>query len=122
LNVGGAVWDAVSPLLNPFAWVPVCGLIAHYNDRAGASTGPDRLPMLIRNVLSKSLTTRGFIQRKFVDQRPDFYRQAGEWIAQGKLRYREDVVDGIENAPAAFIDLLRGRNFGKLIVRVSENL
>jgi len=120
-NVGGAVWDAVFPLLNPFARVPVCGLIAHYNDRPGAAGPRDRLPTLMRDVLSKSLTIRGFIQREFADQRPDFYRQAAEWIADGRLRYREDVVDGLENAPSAFIDLLRGRNFGKLIVRISAD-
>lgn len=120
-NVGGAVWDAVFPLLNTFARVPVCGLIAHYNDRADAAGPRDRLPTLMRDVLSKSLSIRGFIQREFADQRPDFYRQAAEWIADGRLRYREDVVDGLENAPSAFIDLLRGRNFGKLIVRVSAD-
>ncbi|MDQ1159011.1 NADPH-dependent curcumin reductase CurA [Sphingomonas sp. SORGH_AS 950] len=120
-NVGGAVWDAVFPLLNSFARVPVCGLIAHYNDRPGAAGPRDRLPTLMRDVLSKSLTIRGFIQREFADQRPGFYRQAAEWIADGRLRYREDVVDGLENAPSAFIDLLRGRNFGKLIVRISAD-
>lgn len=119
-NVGGAVWDAVFPLLNPFARIPVCGLIAHYNDAPGQPPGPDRLPGVMRDVLSKSLTIRGFIQREFADQRPEFYRQAAEWIAKGKLRYKEDIVDGLENAPAAFIDLLRGRNFGKLIVRVGQ--
>lgn len=119
-NVGGAVWDAVFPLLNPFARIPVCGLIAHYNDAPNQPTGPDRLPGVMRDVLSKSLTIRGFIQREFADQRPEFYRQAAEWIAEGKLRYKEDIVDGLENAPAAFIDLLRGRNFGKLIVRVGQ--
>lgn len=72
----------------------------------------------MRDILSKSLTIRGFIQREFVDQRPEFYRVAAEWITSGQLCYKEDIVDGLENAPAAFIDLLRGRNFGKLIVRV----
>lgn len=120
-NVGGGVWDAVFPLLNPFARVPVCGLIAHYNDRPDDTRAHDRLPSLMRDVLSKSLTIQGFIQREFAAQRPDFHRQAAEWITQGRLRHREDIVDGLENAPAAFIGLLQGRNFGKLIVRVSEN-
>lgn len=119
-NVGGAVWDAVFPLLNTFARIPVCGLIAHYNDRPGANSGPDRLPATMRDVLTKSLTVRGFIQREFADQREQFYREAAGWIADGRLRYREDIVEGLENAPAAFIDLLRGRNFGKLIVRVGQ--
>lgn len=120
-NVGGAVWDAVFPLLNPFARIPVCGLIAQYNDGPDLPAGPDRLPGVMRAVLSKSLTLRGFIQRDFADQRPEFYRQAAEWIAEGRLRYREDIVEGLENAPAAFIDLLRGRNFGKLIVKVAAD-
>ncbi|RWO62717.1 MAG: NADP-dependent oxidoreductase [Mesorhizobium sp.] len=117
-NVGGPVWDAVFPLLNEFARVPVCGLIAQYNVIADAGT--DRLPTLMQQVLHRSLTIRGFIQREFVDQRPAFYREMAEWIASGRVRYREDIVDGIENAPQAFLGLLEGRNFGKLIVRIAE--
>ncbi len=116
-NVGGHVWDAVFPLLNEFARIPVCGLIAQYN--AIDDTRPDRLPAVMREVLSRSLTIRGFIQREFVDQRPAFYRDMAEWIAAGKVRYREDIVDGLEKAPEALIGLLDGRNFGKLIVKVS---
>jgi NADPH-dependent curcumin reductase CurA len=116
-NVGGAVWDAVFPLLNEFARIPVCGLIAQYN-ATGAFPGPDRLPILMRQVLSKSLTLRGFIQREFVDQRLEFYRQMASWIADGRVRYREDIVDGLDNAPAAFIGMLQGHNFGKLVVRL----
>lgn len=116
-NVGGPVWDAVFPLLNEFARVPVCGLIAQYN--IPADSGADRLPALMQQVLHRSLTIRGFIQRKFVDQRPAFYREMAEWIASGRVRYREDIVDGIGNAPQAFLGLLEGKNFGKLIVRVA---
>jgi hypothetical protein len=119
-NVGGAVWDAVLPLLNPFARVPVCGLIAHYND-TGAAPGPDRLAGTMRAVLTNSLTIRGFIQSEFTDQRKAFYAEASPWVRSGELKYREDVVDGLENAPAAFVDLLRGKNFGKLVVRVSRS-
>ncbi|WP_136617325.1 MULTISPECIES: NADP-dependent oxidoreductase [Mesorhizobium] len=117
-NVGGHVWDAVFPLLNEFARVPVCGLIAQYN--AIADAGIDRLPTLMQQVLHRSLTIRGFIQREFVDQRPAFYREMAEWIASGRVRYREDIVNGIENAPQAFLGLLDGKNFGKLIVRIAE--
>ncbi|PWJ88659.1 hypothetical protein C8D77_110126 [Mesorhizobium loti] len=117
-NVGGHVWDVVFPLLNEFARVPVCGLIAQYN--AIADAGVDRLPTLMQQVLHRSLTIRGFIQREFVDQRPAFYREMVDWIASGRVRYREDVVDGIEKAPQAFLGLLEGRNFGKLIVRIAE--
>lgn len=119
-NVGGDVWKAVFPLLNSFARVPVCGLIAQYNQSVEDAPGPDRLPMTMRDILTKSLTVRGFIQREFVDQFPQFQREAAGWIADGSLRYREDIVDGLENAPQAFIGLLEGKNFGKLLVRVSE--
>jgi NADPH-dependent curcumin reductase len=116
-NVGGAVWDAVFPLLNPFARIPVCGLITQYNS-TGPFEGPDRLPTVMRQVLSKSLTIRGFIQREFVDQRPAFYREMAGWIENGQVKYREDVVGGLENAPQALIGLLEGRNFGKLLIKV----
>jgi NADPH-dependent curcumin reductase CurA len=117
-NVGGKVWDAVFPLLNTFARIPVCGLVAQYNS-TGAFEGPDRLPSLMRDVLTKSLTIRGFIQREFSAQRPDFYREMAQWIAEGRVKYQEDIVDGLESAPEAFIGMLEGRNFGKLIVQVS---
>lgn len=119
-NVGGRVWDAVFPLLNEFARIPVCGLVAQYNHGAGGFPGPDRLPLMMRDILSKSLLVRGFIQREFVDQRPAFYRDVSEWIASGRLRYREDIVEGIDRAPDAFIGLLEGRNFGKLIVLIAS--
>ncbi|TBZ79195.1 NADP-dependent oxidoreductase [Rhizobium leguminosarum] len=118
-NVGGHVWSAVFPLLNDFARIPVCGLIAHYNEGSSVLSGHDQLPAVMRAILRKSLTIRGFIQREFADQRPDFYHQAGAWISEGRLKYKEDIVDGLENAPEAFLGLLEGENFGKLIVRVA---
>ena len=120
-NVGGPVWDAVLPLLNDFARVPVCGLIAHYNDGSKARKGSDRLPATMHEILSKSLMVRGFIMTEFVEQQqPDFLKEASQWIADGKLRWREDVVNGLEQAPDAFIGLLDGRNFGKLIVQLGK--
>ena len=117
-NVGGHVWDAVFPLLNTFARIPVCGLVAQYN-ASGDFPGPDRLPMLMREVLSKSLTIRGFIQREFVAaQGPAFRKEMASWIADGSVKYKEDVVQGLENAPEALIGLLEGKNFGKLIVKL----
>lgn len=116
-NVGGAIWQAVLPLLNKFARVPVCGLIAHYNDEK-ASTDKDRLPATMREILTRSLTLRGFINFEFADQIPQFHREVSAWIAEGRVKYREDMVDGLENAPTAFMGLLEGRNFGKLIVQV----
>ncbi|CAN7588723.1 NADP-dependent oxidoreductase [Bosea sp. LjRoot9] len=116
-NVGGKVWDAVFPLLNSFARIPVCGLVAQYNSE-GDFEGPDRLPVVMRQVLSKSLTIRGFIQREFVAQRPAFEQEMPRWIAEGALKYKEDIVEGLANAPEAFIGLLEGKNFGKLIVKI----
>src|ERR1700730_1528492 len=118
-NVGGAVWQAVLPLLNKYARVPVSGLIAQYNGTSGGD-GTDRLPGTMREILSKSLTLRGFINYDFAAQYyADFLRDVGAGIADGSIRYREDIVDGLENAPEAFIGMLDGRNFGKLIVRVA---
>jgi hypothetical protein len=117
-NVGGAIWQAVLPLLNKFARVPVCGLIAQYNG-PGKGDGTDRLPATMREVLSKSLTVRGFINYEFAAEHyAEFLREVGAGVADGRIRYREDFVNGLENAPEAFIDMLEGRNFGKLIVRV----
>lgn len=117
-NVGGKVFDAVFPLLNQFARVPVCGLIAQYN-QSGPFAGPDRLPLVMRDILSKSLTVRGFIQRDFADQKPLFLREMARWIADGFVNYREDIVEGLDKAPEAFISMLEGGNFGKLIVKLA---
>lgn len=108
-NVGGHVWDAVFPLLNEFARVPVCGLISQYN--AVEHPGPNQLPVIMRAVLSRSLTSRGFIQREFADQRSTYYHEMAELIATGEVRYREDIIVGLENAPKAFMGLLEGRKF-----------
>jgi NADPH-dependent curcumin reductase CurA len=117
-NVGGAIWDAVLPLLNDFARVPVCGLIAQYN-AVPSSGGADRLSATMRQILTKRLTMRGFINYDFAEHYSDFLRDVGASVATGRIRYREDIVDGLENAPAAFIGMLEGHNFGKLIVRVA---
>jgi NADPH-dependent curcumin reductase CurA len=117
-NVGGAIWQAVLPLLNKFARVPVSGLIAQYNG-VGKGDGTDRLPATMRGILSNRLTVRGFINYDFAEQHyAQFLREVGAGIADGRIRYREDFVDGLENAPEAFIGMLEGRNFGKLIVRM----
>ena len=118
-NIGGAVWQAVLPLLNNYARVPVCGLVAQYNG-VGPGDGIDRLPVTMREILSKSLTLRGFIYSEFVEQYySEFLREVEALVADGQIRYREDIVDGLERAPEAFIGMLDGRNFGKTIVRVS---
>jgi hypothetical protein len=116
-NVGGAVFDAVQPLLNVNARVPVCGFISHYN--GAESSGPDRLAKWMATLLSKRIRMQGFIILDHYATRFDAFRDdmAG-WLAAGKIKVKEDVVDGLENAPAAFIGLLQGKNFGKLVVRV----
>lgn len=119
-NVGGAVFDAVLPLLNISARVPVCGFIAHYNDDAPAS-GPNRLPLVMATLLQKRIRMQGFIiLDHYADRFDAFRREMGAWMDAGKVKAREDVVEGLENAPAAFMGLLEGRNFGKLVVRVAD--
>jgi NADPH-dependent curcumin reductase len=118
-NVGGAVFDAVLPLLNPFARVPVCGLIAQYS-ATELPPGPNRVPALMRSILSKRLTVRGFIVSDFAAKQGEFLREVSVWIKEGRIKYREDVVDGLERTPAAFIGLLKGENFGKMLVRVAS--
>jgi NADPH-dependent curcumin reductase len=120
-NVGGAVWDAVFEHLNDFARVPICGLISQYN-QTGGPTGPDRLPMLVTAINTKRLLVQGFTQRDFAATHYEqFHREVSGWLAEGRITYREDFVDGIEHAAEAFFGLLEGRNFGKLIVRVSAD-
>jgi hypothetical protein len=121
-NVGGAVLRAVLPLLNDFARVPVCGLVAHYNQAGGSPVeGPDALPALMRQVLVRRLVLRGFIVSDFADQEPAFLHDMGAWVREGRVRYREQVVEGLERAPEALAGLLRGESFGKLLVRVGPD-
>jgi NADPH-dependent curcumin reductase CurA len=120
-NVGGHVWDAVFPLLNPFARVPICGLVAQYN--GAISSDADRLPAMMSAILRKSLNLRGFIQTEFAPEHfGAFLGEIGPGVSSGGIRYREDIVDGLENAPKAFIGMLTGGNFGKLIVKVDGNV
>jgi hypothetical protein len=119
-SVGGAVFDAVLPLLNARARIPLCGLIAQYNDTR-LPPGPDRMGLLMRTLLTKRIRMQGFII--FDDYGPrfgEFLAPMSEWVRQGKIKYREDIVDGLENAPQAFIGMLRGNNFGKLVVRIAQ--
>ena len=120
-NVGGAVFDAVLPLLNTKARVPVCGLIAHYNDTS-LPPGPDRLGLLTRTLLVKRIKMQGFIIfDDYAHRYGEFFAEMSQWLKDGKIKFREDVIDGLENAPQAFIDLLEGKNFGKLVVRVARD-
>lgn len=120
-SVGGAVFDAVLPLLNTSARIPVCGLIAHYNDTT-LPAGPDRLGQLMGTILSRRMRMQGFII--FDDYGPrfgEFIQQMSSWVQAGKIKFREDIVDGLDQAPEAFIGMLTGSNFGKLVVRVAAD-
>jgi NADPH-dependent curcumin reductase len=118
-NVGGAVFDAVFPLLNNFARVPVCGLIAHYND--AEAKPPKWAPRLMFAILTKRLTFRGFIVSDFAARHADFLREMSQWVREGKVKYKEFVTEGLDRAPGAFIGLLKGANFGKQLVRVGPD-
>ncbi len=119
-SVGGSVFDAVLPLLNTGARIPLCGLIANYNDTA-PHPGPDRLGKLMQTLLSKRATVQGFII--FDDYAPrfaEFSTQMSAWLTEGKIKFQEDIREGLEHAPEAFIGLLDGQNFGKLVIRVAH--
>ena len=121
-NVGGKVFDAVLPLLNVGARVPVCGLVSRYN-ATKLPDGPDRLSVLMGTILVKRITMKGFII--FDDYGPrydEFTKAMSDMLGAGKIHYREQVVDGLESAPEAFIGMLEGQNFGKLVVKVNNTL
>ena len=114
-NVGGDVLKTVLRLVNPFARIPLCGIISQYN-ATELPPGPNLGPVLVNRV-----TIRGFIVSDHVDRLPAFLADGGRWVREGRLKYREDVVQGLDSAPGAFIGLLQGRNLGKMLVQVSED-
>ncbi|MCC5986536.1 MAG: NADP-dependent oxidoreductase [Pararhodobacter sp.] len=118
-NVGGKVLYAVLPLLNPFARVPVCGVVSWYN-LPGLPEGRDHGPQIMSTILKMKVKVQGFI---IFDSFPastydDFVRDMTTLLAEGAIQYREQIVEGLEAAPAALNDVLEGRNFGKMVVRV----
>ncbi|MGO4908318.1 NADP-dependent oxidoreductase [Pseudorhodobacter sp. W20_MBD10_FR17] len=120
-NVGGKVLDAVIPQLNPNARMPVCGLISQYN-ATGLPEGPDRMNWLMGQILRKKIKVQGFIIfDDFGHLYPEFAKEMSAWVSAGKIKYREEIIDGLENAPAAFVGLLNGENFGKRVIRVGNN-
>ena len=118
-NVNGKVFETILPLLNEFARIPVCGLIALYN-ATELPPGPNLTPLLMRDILVKRLTFRGFIVWDFAAQEKEALTELAKWIIEGELHYHEDIIAGLENAPEAFIGLLEGKNFGKLVIQVSS--
>jgi NADPH-dependent curcumin reductase CurA len=113
-NVGGRITDAVTRRVNPFARVAVCGLISQYN-----LAEPEVAPRNERFVLVNRVRVQGFIVSDFYARRDAALGQLAAWLRAGRLRYREDVVDGLDQAPAAFIGMLQGKNFGKQLVRLA---
>ena len=120
-NVGGKVFDAVLPLLNTSARVPVCGLVSGYN-ATNLPDGPDRLPLLMGTILKKRIRMQGFIIAQDYGHRIDeFQQEMGRWVKEGKIHYREQVTEGLDAAPEALIGLLEGKNFGKVVIRVAAD-
>jgi NADPH-dependent curcumin reductase len=113
-NVGGVVLTAALRVLNRGARIPLCGLISEYN--TAHTPGPNLRPLLVHRAMIK-----GFIVSDHYDRFPAFLQECAPLVASGRLKYREDIVDGLESAPSALIGLFEGRNFGKLIVRVSAD-
>ncbi|OLB76545.1 MAG: NADP-dependent oxidoreductase [Actinobacteria bacterium 13_2_20CM_2_71_6] len=113
-NVGGDHLEAALNRLRPFGRVAMCGAIAVYNEGPSGS-GPANLALAI----GKRLTLRGFLVGDHEDRRPDFLAEMSGWLRTGQLRADETVVDGIGNAPAAFLGVLRGENIGKMVVRLA---
>ena len=118
-NVGGAVLGAVVPLLNVGARVPLCGLIAWYNLEK-LPEGVDRTPQLLLTVLRQRVKIQGFIIFDHYQRTRAFQQDVGGWLREGRIRYREEVIEGLESAPRGLMGLLQGENFGKLIVRVAK--
>ena len=114
-TVGGTVLAAALRVINKGARIPLCGMISEYNATA-SEPGPSLRPVLVKQAL-----VQGFSVSDHADRFPAFLRDCSAWLREGRLRYREDIVDGLDQAPSAFIGLFQGRNFGKLLVRVSPD-
>ena len=114
-NVGGATLDAVLSLINLHARIAICGMISEYN-----LTAPELAPRPTRALLVNRARMQGLLVHDWADRRAEGIAQMAAWIKEGKLRYKEDVVEGIENMPAAFLRLLRGENFGKQLVKAGD--
>lgn len=121
-NVGGKVFDGVLPLLNVGARIPVCGLVSRYN-ATKLPDGPDRLSVLMGTILVKRIKVQGFIIFDDYGHRYDeFAREMTKMLGTGKIHFREQVLEGLENAPKAFMGMLEGQNFGKLVIKVNNEL
>jgi len=115
-NVGGSHLVAALANMRMHGRIPVCGMIEQYNATA-MPPGPGN----IINVIPMRITIKGFIVSDYGDMMPDFMRDMHKWAQEGKLKWQETIVDGIENAPRAFIGLFKGDNVGKMLVRVGPD-
>ena len=113
-NVGGETLDAALTLMNNYGRIPVCGLISMYNDWETPG------PKMFRNILMKRLTVKGFLVSDYLDRYAESLEALSEWMAEGKIQYKVDIVEGIENAPSAVNKLVTGENTGKLVIKVSD--
>lgn len=118
-SVGGRVLEAVCGLLNTAARIPLCGCISYYN-LTELPPGPDKIPLLMRSLLINRVNLQGFIIFDHYDREEQFLKDMNGWLKNGDVVYREDIVDGLENAPEAFKGMLMGQNFGKQIIRVAD--
>lgn len=116
-NVGGAVLEAVAPLLNKGARVPVCGFISAYNAK---NMDEVKTPEQVLTALENPPESRFFVVTEWLEEFEESAVALGKWIKEGKLKYRETIVEGIENAPTAFKMLFTGENFGKLMIKVAD--
>jgi hypothetical protein len=114
-NVGGTITDAVFKVLNPRARVAVCGQISQYN-----AEKPELGPRLLWHCITKQMRIEGFLVFQFADRYKEGLTKMAEWLRSGKLKYRETVVNGLENTPRAFMGMLKGANTGKQLVKVAE--
>jgi len=115
-NVGGAITDAAIRLINTRARISICGQISQYNLEQ-----PEMGPRIILvSLLVKQARAEGFLVFQFANRYPEGLKQMAEWLKQGKLKYREDIAHGIENAPGAFMAMLKGKNTGKQLVKISD--
>jgi NADPH-dependent curcumin reductase CurA len=121
-NVGGPVFDAVLPLFNDHARMTICGLIAHYGDAEGSDARSQLMARGEPTFRARGVTVRDLFVGDWVEAHHDaFLRDMAPWVADGKVRYLEDIREGLETIPAAFAELLKGGNFGKMLVRVGDD-
>ena len=114
-NVGGALTDAVFMLMNQKARISICGQISQYNLEK-----PEMGPRLLGQLIVKRAKVEGFLIFDFADRFGEAIKPLAAWVREGKIKYRESVTEGLENAPKAFIGMLKGQNIGKQLVKVSE--